>query len=133
MTKLVSLFPLVAIILFIISLCLITNINCDKSTRPNPCWTSVDTLFSSGITIHDTSDVRKAFEEYVAYVDTTPVEYPNDYSWSYVTSRPFHLWKGRFYWQVDHYVYSTRDQEWILRRLVYVDENGVVVLPYGCI
>jgi len=107
--------------------------NCNKPTRPNPCWISVDTLFVSGITIHNTSDVRQAFESYIAFVDTTDAEFPSEANWKYLTSRPFHTWKGRFYWQIDHEAYSPSLNKRVLRRLVYVDENGVVVGPYGCI
>jgi hypothetical protein len=133
MTKVVGLFPRLDIIPLIVSLCLIMSFNCDKSTRPDPCWMSVDTLFSSGISIHDTSDVREAFEEYIAFVDTTPAEFPDEQNWSYLTSRPFHKWRDRFYWQVDHEAYSHSLNKRVLRRLVYVDQNGVVVWPYGCI
>jgi hypothetical protein len=133
MIKLLNLSPHLAVILLIVSLCLVINLNCDKSTRSDFCWMSVDTLYSSGISIHDTSDVREAFEAYIAYVDTTSAEFPFEQNWSYLTSQPFHKWRGRFYWQVDHEVYSPNDDKWLLRRLVYVDENGVIVRPYGCI
>jgi hypothetical protein len=133
MIKIFGRFPYLAFILFAVSLCLVMSFSCNKSTRPNPCWTSVDTLFSSGILVHDTSDVRVAFEAYIAFVDTTAAEFPSELDWSYLSSRPFHTWRGRFYWQVDHEAYSPSLDKRVLRRLVYVDQNGVVVWPYGCI
>jgi len=133
MTKVLGLSHHLAIILLIVYLCLVMTLNCDKSTRSDFCWMSVDTLYSSGIFIHDTSDVRVAFEEYIAFVDTTPAEFPDEQDWSYLTSRPFHKWRDRFYWQVDHEAYSPSLNKRVLRRLVYVDQNGVVVWPYGCI
>lgn len=134
MRKRLSPFTFSAVSLVATSFVIAMMLNCnDPPTRPNPCWTSVDTLFSSGIPIRDTSDVRAAFDAYVTFVDSTDAEFPMDQNWSYLTSRPFHKWKGRFYWQVDHMVYSPDQGTMLLRRLVYVDENGVVVLPYGCI
>ena len=133
MTRILSRFPYLAVILFAVSLCLVMIFNCDKPTRPDFCWVSVDTLYASGISVYDTSDIRVAFESYIAFVDTTPAEFPDEEDWTYLTSRPFHSWRGRFYWQVDHEAYSPSLNKRVLRRLVYVDQNGVVVWPYGCI
>jgi hypothetical protein len=133
MIKLSNISPHLVVILIVVPLYFILSINCNKSTGPDFCWMGVDTLYSSGISVHDTSDVRKAFEEYIAYVDSTSAEFPFDENWSYLASRPFHEWKGRFYWQVDHEAYSPDLDKRLTRRLVYVDENGVVVRPYGCI
>lgn len=133
MIKLSNLSPHLALILLIAFLYLVLSLNCNKSTEPDFCWMGIDTLYSSGISVHDTSDVRRAFEEYITYIDTTSAEFPFDENWSYLSSRPFHEWRGHFYWQVDHEAYSPDLDKRLLRRLVYVDENGVVVWPYGCI
>jgi|GEM_PF-1605281 len=133
MIKVLGSSPHLAVILFTVSLCLVMILNCNKSTRPDFCWMSVDTLYSSGISVRDTSDVRVAFVAYIAFVETTAAEFPNEEDWTYLTSRPFHTWRDRFYWQVDHEAYSPSLRKRILRRLVYVDNNGVVVWPYGCI
>jgi hypothetical protein len=133
MIRIFGRFPYLAFILLAVSLCLVMILNCDKPTRPDFCWVRVDTLYASGISVHDTSAVRLAFESYIAFVDTTVAEFPNEEHWTYLTSRPFHTWRGRFYWQVDHEAYSPSLNKRVLRRLVYVDQNGVVVRPYGCI
>ena len=133
MIRIFGRFPYLAVILFAVSLCLVMIFNCDKPTRPCFCWIAVDTLYVSGIPVRDTSDVRVAFEAYIAFVDTTAAEFPDEEDWTYLTSRRFHTWRGRFYWQVDHEAYSPSLNKRVLRRLVYVDENGVVVGPYGCI
>jgi hypothetical protein len=93
----------------------------------------VDTLYASGVPIGNASDVRAAFEAYVAFVDTTDAEFPYEQDWTYLTSRPFHSWKGRFYWQVDYEAYSPDLDRRLTRRFVHVDENGIVVWPYECI
>jgi hypothetical protein len=133
MIRIFGRFPYLAVILFAVSLCLVMIFNCDNPTRPDFCWVSVDTLYASGISVHNTSDVRVAFESYIAFVDTTAAEFPDEEDWTYLTSRPFHTWRGCFYWQVDHVAYSSSLNKRVLRRLVYVDQNGVVVRPYGCI
>jgi hypothetical protein len=96
MIKIFGRFPYLAFILFAVSLCLVMIFNCDKPTRPRFCWMAVDTLYVSGIPIRDTSDVRVAFEAYIAFVDTTTAEFPSELDWSYLSSRPFHTWRGRF-------------------------------------
>jgi hypothetical protein len=93
----------------------------------------LDTLYTSGIAIADTSDVRAAFEAYIAFVDSSSAVFPEEQDWKYLTARPFHSWQGRFYWQVDHEAYSPSLNIRLTRRLTYVDENGVVVWPLGCI
>jgi len=133
LTRILSRFPYPAVMLFAVSLCLVMIFKCDKSTRPDFCWVRVDTLYAGSVSVHDTSDVRVAFESYIAFVATTAAEFPNEEDWTYLTSRPFHTWRGRFYWQVDHEAYSPSLNKRVLRRLVYVDQNGVVVWPYGCI
>jgi len=133
LTRVLSRFPYLAVILFSIFICLVMIFNCDNPTQPDLCWMGVDTLYTSGVSVHDTSDVRVAFESYIVFVDTTAAEFPKEEDWTYLTSRPFHTWKDRFYWQVDHEAYSPSLNKRVLRRLVYVDENGVVVWPYGCI
>jgi hypothetical protein len=133
LTRILRRFPHPAVILFAVSLCLVMISHCGKSTRPDFCWVRVDTLYATGISLHDTSDVRVAFECYVAFVDTTAAEFPNEEDWTYLTSRPFHTWRGRYYWQVDHEAYSPSLNKRVLRRLVYVDQNGIIVWPYGCI
>jgi len=125
--------PHLAVILVTGSLGLVMTAGCGDPTRPDFCWMSADTLYSSKISVHDTSDVRAAFEAYLAFVDTTAAEFLTDLDWTYLTSRPYHTWRGRFYWQVDHEAYSTSLGKRVTRRLVYVDENGVVVWPLGCI
>lgn len=133
MIRIFGRFPYLAVILFAVFLCLVMIFNCDKPTRPEFCWMAVDTLYVSGIPIRDTSDVRGAFEAYIAFVDTTTAEFPSELDWSYFSSRPFHTWQGRFYWQVDHEAYSPTLGKRVHRLLVYIDQNGVVVWPYGCI
>jgi len=133
MTRIFGRSSYLAVILYAVFLCLAMIFNCNKPTRPDFCWVRVDTLYASGIPIHNTSDVRKAFESYIAFVDTTDAEFPGEEDWTYLTSPPFHTWRGRFYWQVDHEAYSPSLDKRVLRRLVYVDQNGVVVRPYGCI
>jgi hypothetical protein len=66
-------------------------------------------------------------------VDTTDAVFPHEENWTYLASRPYGFWHGRFYWQVDHEAYSSDVDQRVVRRWVYVDENGVVVWPYGCI
>lgn len=121
-----------AVILVTAFLGLVMNVGCSP-TRPGHCWIGVDTLYASGVCVRNTSDVRAAFEAYVAFVDTTAAEFRSEQDWTYLTSRPSHTWKGRFYWQVDHEAYSPSLGKRVMRRLVYVDENGVVVWPLGCI
>jgi hypothetical protein len=133
MIRIFGRFSYLAIISFAIFLCLFATLDCDKPNDPDFCWIRVDTLYLSGIPAHDTSDIREAFESYVTFVDTTAAEFPDEEDWTYLTSRPFHTWRGRFYWQVDHEAYSPSLNKRVLRRLVYVDQNGVVVWPYGCI
>ena len=114
----------------------IAALGCDDEvpTRSHGfCWMTVDTLYASGIRTADTAGVRTAFEAYIAFVDSTPAEFPEDSDWVYVTSRPFHIWRERFYWQVDHEASCDCSTHRLLRRICYIDENGVVVLPFGCI
>lgn len=110
---------------------------CNEELRPTgprgPCWMDVDTLFASGIAVTDTSAVRSAFEAYIAFVDTTAAEFPAEADWSYLASRPYWSWRGRRYWQVDHEAYSQSLDMRLSRRTIYVDENGMVVLPFHCI
>jgi hypothetical protein len=124
--------PHLAVILVCASLGLVMNFACSP-TRPGHCWVSVDTLYESGVSIGKASDVQAAFEAYVAFVDTTDARFLDEEDWTYITSRPFHKWRGRFYWQVCHEAYSPDLGKRRTHRLVYVDENGVVVWPYGCI
>jgi hypothetical protein len=111
-------------------------VGCDEDGPSHPsdfCWTNVDTLYASGVAVADTSAVRAAFQAYILSVVDTQADFPSDEDWTYLTSRPFHAWQGRFYWQVDHEVYDPGSDSRLMRRLVYVDQNGVVVWPYGCI
>jgi hypothetical protein len=124
--------PHLALILVTAFLGLVMNVGCSP-TRPVPCWVSVDTLYQSGVSIGKASDVQAAFEAYVAFVDTTDAEFPYEQNWTYLASIPFHKWRDRFYWQVRHEAYSPDLDKRRAHRLVYVDENGVVVWPYGCI
>lgn len=124
--------PHLAVILVTAFLGLVMNLGCSP-TRPGHCWIGVDTLYASGVCVRNTSDVRVAFEAYIAFVDTTAAEFWNEEDWTYLTSRPFRIWEGRFYWQVDHEAYSPSLGKRVMRRLVYVDENGVVVRALGCI
>ncbi len=111
-----------------------TVVSCDLDpTGPGSSWCGLDTLYQSGIPVHYTSDVQIAFEAYVAFVDTTTAEFPSEQDWTYLASRPYKVWRDRLYWQVDHESYSTSLGKRATRRLVYIDENGVVVLPLGCI
>lgn len=123
-------FPIILFMLFV-------AVGCeDDSTpsRPKPCWTNLDTLLVSGIRIHDTSDVRLAFEAYIAFVDSTDATFPNDETdWEYMDSVRYALWRGTLYWQVQHSAYSPMMQTRSFNRLVYVDDNGMVVWPWGCI
>ena len=115
-------------------LCLLLCSGCgDRVTEPRICWTGIDTLYASGIAIADTADVHRAFDAYIAFVDTTDAEFPDGETWRYLSSAPSHTWKGRFYWAVRHDAYSPGVGRWIERLLVYVDANGCVVWPYGCI
>jgi len=113
---------------------LITFGGCDHGpTRPGSGWCGLDTLYESGIPVHHTCDVQAAFEAYVAFVDTTTAEFPSEQDWTYLASRPYRIWRDHLYWQVDHEAYSPDLDKRVGRRWVCVDENGVVVWPYGCI
>ena len=127
--------PRQPVIVVTVFLGLVIALGCDGlgPTHADFCWMTVDTLYTSGISVHDTSDVRAAFEAYVAFVDTTAAEFVSELDWTYLTSRPFHIWHDRFYWQVDHEAYSLDLDKRFTRRLVYVDENGAVVWPLGCL
>lgn len=101
-------------------------------TEPRFCWMGIDTLYASGIGIADTADVHRAFDEYIAFVDTTAAEFPCEEAWRYLNSEPFDTWRGQFYWQVEHEAYSSELGQRLARRLIYVDANGNIVWPYGC-
>jgi hypothetical protein len=123
-------------ILFAAFLCFIILLGCDENGPSRPhgfCWMDIDTLYASAISVMDTSEVRAAFQAYILHVETTQAEFPADEDWTYLTSRPFDTWQGRFYWQVDHEAYDPNSDSRLMRRLAYVDENGVVVWPHGCI
>ena len=132
MNRVLDCSPYLTVILLTVLLGLVMNAGCSP-TRPGHCWMSVDTLYVSGVSVGKASDVRAAFEAYVAFVDTTDAEFLYEEDWTYLTCRPFHKWRDRFYWQVDHEAYSPDVSKRRTHRLVYVDENGVVVRPYGCI
>ena len=132
MNRLLDWSPCLTVILLTGFLGIAMNAGCSP-TRPGHCWMSVDTLYVSGVSVGKASDVRAAFEAYVAFVDTTDAEFLYEEDWTYLTCRPFHKWRGRFYWQVDHEAYSPELDRRRTRRSVCVDENGVVVWPYGCI
>ena len=106
----------------------------DSVTRPSGfCWMGVDSLYASNLAIADTSVVRMAFEKYIAFVDSSGGAFPDgETNWTFLTSRPFATWQGTFYWQVDHEASCQCGPIRLMRRLVYVDQNGVVVRPLGC-
>ncbi len=117
-------------------LCL-TQSGCDGEKSPTGvrgfCWMGVDTLYASGFAVTDTTVVRAAFEAYIAFVDSTAAEFPGESDWTYLASRPYWVWRGRRYWQVDHEAYSPILDMRLSRRKTYVDENGMVVWPFHCI
>jgi len=119
----------------VVALCCSLVVGCDDDpSQPSDfCWTHVDTLYTSGAAVSDTAAVRAAFQAYILAIVDTQADFPSDEDWTYLTSRPFHAWRGRFYWQVDHEAYDPGSDSRLMRRLAYVDQNGVVVWPYGCI
>jgi hypothetical protein len=130
MNKALGSFPYLAIILVAALVGLVITVGgCDHGpTRPGSGWCGLDTLYESGIPVRHTCDVRAAFEAYVAFVDTTTTE-----DWTYLGSRPFKIWHYRLYWEVDYEAHQTSHGKRAIRRLAYIDENGVVVRPLGCI
>jgi len=94
----------------------------------------VDTLFVSGTPIHESVDVEEAFAQYMAFVDSTGETFPGGASIAeYRSATDYWTWEGRRYWRIAHRVYEPASQEWSNRETLYIDENGVLVSPLGCI
>ena len=108
---------------------------CGTSTGPDgPCWMGVDTLFVSDVPIDERDDVEEAFARYVAFVDSTEGTFPDGTSMvEYRSAVSYWMWRDRRYWRIEHRGYEPASQEWFNRETLYIDENGVLVSPLGCI
>jgi hypothetical protein len=94
----------------------------------------VDTLYSSGVDVIDTSTVRQAFQTYTAYVDTTEITFPDGATkWEYERSEYDRSFKGIRYWKVWFLSYRPQHSTPVRQCFVDADENGTLVLPRGCI
>lgn len=105
----------------------------DETTRPNPCWMGLDTLYASGIAVTDTNTAREAFEAYIAVVDSTDAAFPSESQWQYLSAHLCCKYEGSWYWSIRHRAYLEEQEVWLVRRLTYVSERGVIVWPLGCI
>jgi len=105
---------------------------CDDSPS-GPFWCAIDTLYCSGIVITDTSSVRRAFEGYVAYVDSTDASFRGGATrWEFASTAYDGKYQGIRYWKIWHREYFPERPAPLLRRTVDVDENGTVVYGLGC-
>lgn len=115
---------------------LLTALGCYRSpTGPTgSCWMGVDTLYSSGISVADTSAVRRAFQAYTAFVDTTESTFPDGATkWVYWRCEYDRKFKGVRYWNVWFLSFIPKNASPLFQCWVDVDENGTVVWPMGCI
>jgi hypothetical protein len=95
---------------------------------------AVDTLFVSGVPIQESDDVEEAFARYVAFVDSSGGAFPGGASIvEYRSATDYWTWGERRYWRIAHSEYEPASQEWFNRETLYIDENGVLVSPLGCI
>jgi hypothetical protein len=119
----------------LVALALPTVWGCGTSTGPDgACWSDVDTLFVSDVPIRESDDVEQAFTLYAAFVDSTAGAFPGGASiLEYRSAAYYWMWEGSRYWRIAHRVSEPVSQEWFNRETLYIDENGVLVSPLGCI
>ena len=122
-----------------VALCLILAsiaglVGCDSDST-EPCWVGVDTLFVSSIgSVSTTADVQAVFAEYLAYADTSGTGLSDGaIEWTFERATRDHVFEGTQYWAVWHYARYPGTAEPVLRRLLDVDERGVLVVGLGCI
>ena len=123
-----------AVVLLFVTACLGGFVSCHRIGPTGHCWMGVDTLYSSAMPVTDTSDVRRAFQAYTAFVDTTDAVFPDSATkWEYRGSEYDKGYKGRRYWKVWFLSYRPQYAEPVLQCWIDVDGNGTVVAPLGCI
>ena len=113
---------------------LLTLAGCGSTGPEDPCWVGVDTVFVSGLPVGDAEDVEGVFARYAAFADSTGGSLPEG-----VTELEYR--SAEYYWEwrdVDSSRIAPRgdiaaEQRWQDRETLYVDENGVLVAPLGCI
>jgi hypothetical protein len=94
----------------------------------------VDTLFVSDVPIQESDEVEQAFSRYAAFVDSTAGADPGGAPIvEYRSAAYYWTWGERRYWRIAHRVYEPTSQKWLNRETLYIDENGVLVSPRGCI
>ena len=104
-----------------------------KSTSNEGCWVGVDTVFASGVEISGVDDIPTAFANYAVYVDSTTGEYwDGSTEVDLLQSEYVREFKGLKYWLLHTQNYDSLHDQWNERETLYVDENGVFVLPLGC-
>ena len=120
---------ILAILIFIVAL---QNISCnDDPTKP--CWMGVDSLYATGLSITDTSEVRLAFVFYQTYVDSSSTEFPDGASaWEFDHANYLHSFRDIKYWEIWHYTTLPSNPDPILRNTLSIDENGTLVFGLGC-
>jgi len=107
---------------------------CGDSGPDGECWLGVDTLYVSGILVDGEASIQQAFSEYVAYVDSTDATFPeNATELVYISSTYWWRWEDTKYWLIRYRARLPAGNQWLDRETLYIDENGVLVLPRGCI
>jgi hypothetical protein len=105
-----------------------------KDSDPDLCWIGVDTLYVSGIAVESEASIIAAFDAYVAHVESTEDTFPQDATEIvYVASEYRQTWDGLRYWLIGYRAHLPERDQWLYREILYVDENGALVLPLGCI
>jgi hypothetical protein len=117
----------------------LTPSGCDQEKDPTgprgPCWMLVDTLLATGIAVSDTIGAHAVFDRFIACADTAGCasQWVDVRPMQYIRSEFYWAWRGRNYWKVRNLQLEPEMGGWIPREYFYVDENGVVVYPLGCI
>lgn len=105
-----------------------------KDSDPDLCWIGVDTLYVSGIAVESEASIVAAFDAYVAHVESTEDTFPEEATEIvYAFSRYGQRWDGDRYWLIGYRAYLPQYDQWFDREILYIDENGALVLPLGCI
>ena len=129
----------IALVAFIVFLLVTSLGGCgDDPSRPpfkaKDCWMNVDTLFTASVSVADTQHVHLAFDAFVLAFEESGGAFPDSTNqWQYLSSEFWWEWEARHYWRVFHRSYDLREQRWYYHLTIFVDENGVVVSPFGCI
>jgi hypothetical protein len=96
------------------------------------CWMGVDTVYVSGVRVENGEGAREALDRLAAHVDTSAA-YPDGYAVQFVWARYYWTFQHRRYWLLHTREFLVDPPIWFESEVLFVDENGVIVHPLGCI